>query len=443
MESNDTQKLTASEAGWHVSRYNLYAKVPGTNNIAIFNTYRSSCAEYTPMEAFVMGALDEVSANHPLIDRLAKRGVIANFDEREAHESHNRLTCATALAGAISVTICPTMACNFECPYCFSKHGASKMSKEVQDDVVALVGRMLDAAAAKMLAITWFGGEPLLALDVIEALSPRLIALAEEHGCEYRAWVFTNGYLLSPEVVETFGRCKIKRVHIPFDGLGATNDATRRLVGGGPTFDRIIENLDLLKPPIRTLIRANTHEGNVHELDELKALVLDRAKKAGNRVDFYAASLVDVSPIDDFDNPMAALAYHGDKVSLRPETRHVPVGVDHCCGARNLWMLGIDDGGRLYKCCGKAIGHPEFAYGTAHDWDPAFPLDTASNPDMLSKYLNTSTPSPQERCYECVWLPLCGGSCPHLRLFGKHGCPPYRRDPEAFVLAMLARIGNQ
>lgn len=106
------------------------------------------------------------------------------------------------------------------------------MTPEVQDDVVAFAARMLDAANAKELTITWFGGEPLMATDVIEALSPRLIEVAEERGCKYEAWIFTNGHLLSQSVVDLLLRCRVTYVHIPLDGVGATNDATRRLVGG-------------------------------------------------------------------------------------------------------------------------------------------------------------------------------------------------------------------
>lgn len=46
-----------------------------------------------------------------------------------------------------------------------------QMSPAVQDDVVTLAGRMLDMSHAKSLSVTWFGGEPLLAPDVIESLS--------------------------------------------------------------------------------------------------------------------------------------------------------------------------------------------------------------------------------------------------------------------------------
>lgn len=431
---------TAAEAGWHLSRYLLKADIPGSQNVAIYNTFRRSCIACSPLELFAMGALDELPEGHPLIERLVKAGLIANYDEREALEARSRLACATARDGEVSVTICPTMACNFECPYCFSNLGRGKMPPEVQDDVVSLVARMIDAARARKLTITWFGGEPLLATDVIEALSPRLVALAEERNCAYESWIFTNGYLITQEVVDILVRCRIEKVHIPLDGVGATNDATRRLVGGGPTFERIVGNLGLLKPPIRTLVRANTHEGNVSQLDDLKALVMKRAEETGNTINFYVASLIDVSPRDELDSPMADYAYHGIEVSLRPETRHVPVGVDHACVAQNLWMVAVDDKGYLYKCGGKLCGQPKFAYATARDWDPADPLATSSNPDMLSQFLNTCTPSPDDKCYECVWLPLCGGGCPQLRLFGKHKCPPYRYDPEAFVLAKYARM---
>ena len=430
---------TAAEAGWHASRYNLAVRTPDSDGLIIFNTGTRTCGKYSPIELYVMNALDEVPEGNPLVARLAKQGIIANFDEREALELQRRLACATPHLGEISVTICPTMACNFECPYCFSNLGRGKMTPEVQDDVIGLVRRMLDASSARKLSITWFGGEPLLGMSVIESLSSRLIALAEERGVEYKSWIFTNGYLLTPDVVDSLLRCGIKRVHIPFDGVGATHDATRRLVGGGPTFDKLLNNLALLRPPIKTLIRANTHRGNVSELDELKSIVLGRAREAGNELKFYAAGLVDVSPRDEPDELMAAYAYHGIEVSLRPEARHVPVGKDHACVAQNLWMVTIDDEGYLYKCGGKLCGQPKFAYGTAREWDPASPLSTASNPDMLSRFLNTTTPAPGDKCYDCEWLPLCGGGCPQLRLFGNHVCPPYRSDPDRFVLAMYDR----
>ena len=443
MGSSDEKKArTASEAGWHASRYNIAASIPDSKMTALYNTYRRSCGEYTPLEMFLLSEIEDLDEDHPIIARFARRGIIANYDEREAFVLERSLACAHAPRDNVSITICPTLACNFECPYCFATRGRGKMAPDIQEDVVGLASRMLDAAHARKLTITWFGGEPLMATDVIESLSPKLISLAEERGCDYEAWIFTNGYLIDEDLVDLLLRCHVEHVHIPLDGVGATNDATRRLVGGAPPYQRIMDNLALLKPPIRTLIRANTHEGNVNEIDDLKQAVLGRAEEAGTLLSFYAASLVDVSPADEIDIPMAEYAFHGIEVALRPESRHVIVGKDHSCVGQNLWMVAIDDKGFLYKCGGKLCGQSKFAYGTASDWNPAKPLETASNHDMLSKFLNTAAPSPGDACYECVWLPLCGGGCPQMRLFGKPECPAYRYDPETFVLAMHSRLAH-
>lgn len=154
--SQETPSRTAGEAGWHVSRYNVMAQVPGTKKVAIANLYKGNCAEYTPIEMYLLSVVEELDENHPAIERFAR-----------------------------------------------------KMSASVQDDVVALAGRMLDASRTKDIHVTWFGGEPLLAPDVIESLSGRLMALAEERGGRYEASIVTNGYLLTQDIADMLGRLKV------------------------------------------------------------------------------------------------------------------------------------------------------------------------------------------------------------------------------------------
>ena len=203
----NTPRRTAADAGWHVSRYNLSAPVPGKKVLAIANLFKGTCAEYNPIELYLMGVLDQISDTHPIIERLSKRGVIANFDEQAALETMGRGSCA--VSRRIGLTICPTMGCNFDCPYCFENHRAGKMSADVQDDIVALVERMLEASGSKSVSVTWFGGESLLAPDVIESLSQRLMALVEERGGHYGAGIITNGYLLTQENVRMLDECKV------------------------------------------------------------------------------------------------------------------------------------------------------------------------------------------------------------------------------------------
>ena len=42
-----------------------------------------------------------------------------------------------------------------------------------------------------------------------------------------------------------------------------------------------------------------------------------------------------------------------------------------------------------------------------------------------------------------VWLPTCVGGCPHKRLYAERACTPLKDNPEGYVLALHARIGEE
>lgn len=441
LEERTQEGRTAGEAGWHVSRYNLMARVPDSKNTAIANLFKGNCAEYTPIEMYLLSVIEELDENHPIIDRFSKRGVIANFDERASIDAMGRAACA--MPHAVGLTICPTMGCNFDCPYCFEDHTVGKMTAEVQDDVVALAGRMLDASRAKSLSVTWFGGEPLLASEIIESLSARLMALCDEHDAKFSASIITNGYLLTQEIVDMLAAAKVRSAQITIDGLGATHDATRHLAGGGATFERITANLRDVKIPFKVNIRHNVHDGNKSEMDELQAFIENLAEESGNELWYYPAPVSGSETADNRGEQVGLLcASDESEVSLRQEASRFQVGKGHYCGVHTIWGLGIDERGNLQKCW-EAVDKPHVSFGTAHDWDPENPLVTATNPDNLTMFLDTACPIPDDECRECVWLPTCVGGCPYKRLFYGRQCIAFKNDPESYVLALHRRIGEE
>ena len=439
-EAGHEEQRTTAEAGWHVSRYNLSARVPGTKNVAIANLYAATCAEYTPIETFLLANFERLAEDHPIIERFARRGLVCRFDERAALEMLGRASCGAPTG--VGLTICPTMGCNFDCPYCFENHGSGKMSEEVQDDVVALAERMLDVSGSNNLDVNWFGGEPLLAPDVIEALSERLMALVEKRGGTYDAGIITNGYLLTQEIVDMLDRCRVTSAQITIDGLGATHDATRHLAGGGPTFERIVDNLRSLKIPFRVKARHNVHEGNRHEVDALKEFVERLAEESGNDISYYTAMVSGNSVAEQRGKQVGLLcgAEMGEMSAVQ-EAESFSRAQGYYCGAQNIWSIGIDERGNLQKCW-EAVDKPQLSFGTARDWDPSNPLATATDPDKLTMFLNTANPVPDDECRECVWLPTCVGGCPYKRLFEERQCTPLKNDPERYVLALHARIGK-
>ena len=435
------EKRTAGEAGWHYSRYNLSAPVPGKDTVAIANLYRGTCAEYNPLELYLLSIMEKLDEHHPAIERFAKRGIIVRFDEREALETLGRAACAAPRG--IGLTICPTMNCNFDCPYCFEKHRPGRMSPEVQDDVVNLTRRMLEAGAGKRLHVTWFGGEPLLAADVIASLSERLIALAEEYHASYSAGIVTNGYLLSQKNIDMLERCRVTSCQVTLDGLGEKNDMTRRLAGGGPTFARITDNLRNGKIPFKVQIRQNVQESNLDEVPKVKAFIEQLARESGNTLNYSPAPVTENEATEERGEHSRILCEEDiSEIALMQEARHFTTRRGYYCGANLLYSVGIDETGRLFKCWENAA-NPELSFANAHDWDPLQPLETAYDPDMMIRYMNTTLPLKDEECGECVWLPMCAGGCPHRRLYDRKSCIGLRNEPEKFVLALYARIGKE
>ena len=117
----------------------------------------------------------------------------------------------------LSLTIAPTMACNFRCVYCFEKghYGNSLMDGETQIALMNFIKSHLDGV--KNINVTWFGGEPLLGMSVIESLSEQIIALCEEKELQYQAGIITNGYLLTPENAEKLKKYNVRYAQVTVD----------------------------------------------------------------------------------------------------------------------------------------------------------------------------------------------------------------------------------
>ncbi len=428
---------TAGEAGWHISRYNLSAPLPGGGRTAVVNLYRGSCVELSMPEMYLLSVAEELDEDHPILKSFAKRGLIVRFDERAVLEACGR--ASSVRAPSVGMTICPTMSCNFDCPYCFERHRCGQMSSQVQQDVISLAQRMLEASGAKELSVTWFGGEPLLQPGIIQNMSERLISLCEKRSVKYSAMIVSNGYLLNPEIVKILERGRVEDMQITLDGIGEAHNATRHLAGGGASYEKIMSSLRTLKLPFRVHVRHNIHAGNLSEYEKLEELIRRTARESGNELSCYPASVDGSNPGKGWYGPERnACEDDLSGIFLRKETggsRHSGHDRGHYCMAGNLLNVCVDELGNLYKCWDD-VADPDRSFAKASEWDILNPFDTASRVDILTAYMNSSLPISEEKCRECRWLPLCSGGCPHRRLMdGTGNCLPFKDRPEDYVLA--------
>lgn len=165
--------------------------------------------------------------------------------------NHGGIGTASAILESLNgrvlhLILFPTEACNFRCIYCYENHQQGRM----KPDVVAGVKRLLSdrMAGLDQLILSWFGGEPLLAQDVIEDISTHVKSLLKNRDDRvYVGDMTTNGYLLSLPVFKRMLGLGIRRYQISFDGPPDIHNRKRILAGRGETFDRIWENIERAK----------------------------------------------------------------------------------------------------------------------------------------------------------------------------------------------------
>ncbi len=440
--SEATKTLTCGEAGWHLSRYLVFTPINEQKSYAAMNLYQGSFTVLNQAEAYLLSIAEELDEDHPVLEKLKKFGLIVNFDERAALYAAGRLN--SFRNSSVCFTICPTMGCNFDCPYCFENHRAGKMDQETQDAVVSLAEKMLDCTGIRNLYINWFGGEPLLVPDIIENLTGRLRKVTEKRGGEYNAKIVTNGYLLTAENIALLARCGIERAQVTLDGLGEMHDRTRCLAGGGATFETITKNLRENKIPFVVDIRHNVYEDNLEERQRLKDYVDKLARESGNSLHYYANLVAGSRVMEEKGNPVEKLADQAEimDVGLKLEAERYGSKPGIHCMANCLVSVGIDDQGRLHKCL-ENVDKAEESFGDVRRWDIRDPFRTADNPDLLTHFLNTCCPSPAPECVDCLWLPMCCGGCPRRRLNNENVCFSFKDDPQAFALAVYKALGEK
>jgi sulfatase maturation enzyme AslB (radical SAM superfamily) len=91
----------------------------------------------------------------------------------------------------LNLIILPTEACNFRCTYCYETFENKKMPRPVVTGIKSLINRR--GEDLDRLDISWFGGEPLLALDVITEITKHALDVAKTDGFTFHSGMTTNG----------------------------------------------------------------------------------------------------------------------------------------------------------------------------------------------------------------------------------------------------------
>lgn len=143
-----------------------------------------------------------------------------------------------------------TQSCNLRCEYCiYSENNASRHGRQHRDAVmsydkaVQIINFFMEHSRNKVI-IGFYGGEPLLAFDLIKKIVQYIHSTFPERKVEYS--ITTNGTLLNNEIIEFFIREKFQMT-LSIDGSKEIHDKNRHFQSGRGSFDVIVQKLTKLE----------------------------------------------------------------------------------------------------------------------------------------------------------------------------------------------------
>lgn len=116
----------------------------------------------------------ESCVDEELREALLQNGILTENDEDDYLKYKAYIMRLRTQRNSMHLTIAPTMDCCFRCHYCFEKYKEKiYMSHDVMDAIVKYISSFKDL---NNINITWFGGEPLMAVSEIEEFYDKLYA---------------------------------------------------------------------------------------------------------------------------------------------------------------------------------------------------------------------------------------------------------------------------
>lgn len=418
-----------------ISNYNFFHPYDEPNRYVAYNSFTNALAlvDAAKYQAYLRFEEDNAYAlDDTFMNSLRKGGFVIEDAVDEIALLRHKLWKSRYAGTGLGLTLAPTSGCNFRCVYCYEKDhlGSERMSEETQQAIVRLVeGR----ASLQALGVSWYGGEPLLAMDIIESMTEQFLALAEKHAFQYSATIVTNGYLLTPEIAERLVQCGIVGCQITLDGERDTHDVRRPHVSGGKTYDTILENLkavDGILPSIN--VRVNIDRENQSAVQFIQDTINEMHLKTTT---VYPAAILNSNGCHSAEaclgNEEYATLEYGFIRSNQDGDRLLnkyPVLRGNYCGAdaANAYVIGAD--GEMYKCWAD-IGVHGLSFGNVNGGK-----HNAMNEIRYMQY----DPTQAEGCSTCKFLPICLGGCPHARTETTDNCM-YYGDLQAHYLQDIAR----
>lgn len=436
------------------SKYNKIIKLENGKTLA-FNSVTCALAEVDEEFLDVLENIENIDSENlsekmkELVKSMSDGNYIVQNETDELKLLKYRNYNGKFSTGGLGLVIAPTLACNFACPYCYETPKAGMISKEVQDSLIEMIEE--NAKNKKDISVTWYGGEPLLAKDIIADFSKRAIEISEREGVKYTSYIVTNGYLIDEEVIQIMKDSRITGAQVTVDGPPSIHNKRRILKNSkDETFDKIIANVKkLMDGGITNIaIRINVDKTNVDHVEELldildanglkEAIVnLGHVSAYTDACSAVASNCLNTEEYAEKDSKYQKILFERGYKIAGAYPFYPSIKANYCC-ADNIGAYVIDPEGYMYKCWND-VGNVTRAVGNVTT------IKTEIDEKMYA--LNTEyilwSPFEHKKCVDCSILPICMGGCPYKGLTkNEPECEKWIFNLEQTIIATYEQDGE-
>lgn len=342
--------------------------------------------------------------HHDFYDILCQKGFLIddNVDETESliekwNEEENN-------EKRLLLIINPTLDCNFRCWYCYEEHkNIMNMTPEVRKAISHFLQKQCAIPEREYIGLSFFGGEPLLMFDdVVMPLVHDLYSFCKANEKSYSIGFTTNGYLLTPKVVDQLkeaANCNIF-FQITLDGNRAMHNKTRfaHETRDG-SYDTIVTNIKYaISNGCSLCIRLNYTPKNItsfidilDDLDEIKSY--DNYHIDFQRV-WQTRNAQDIS--SEVTQVKETFRSRGFKVSMDSASNKTHCYADY----KNNFVINYN--GNVYKCTARDFKDENRKGILTPEGDII--MDEAYNRCIQHKY-------ERKACMDCIIFPICHAGC--------------------------------
>lgn len=393
------------------------------NNFIIYNSYTGAIVILDAIAKYNYLQLKSNSEyKFSELPRFLEQGIIVPFEQNEVNKvifyEKQRLYSNNKL---FSLTIAPTLKCNYNCFYCF-EHGSNCNDENLPIDyIIEFIKKKYYETKFEKLYIKWFGGEPLLKKDTILSLGEKVKEFCNNHHIYFYSSIITNGLFMTKSTVEELKyTCNLRGAQITLDG--DWNEYCKAKQTNKQNYDNVINNIINASLILEVHVRFNVTKANIDSIDKVISKLKLLCKERGNEdnIKFDIARVRDYSSLTGEQNIKQDLIFNGfdtscdfgEKYQTLKDTyysnKRIKVRRTYCM-ERTASFYTIGPNGDLFKC-------PHFL--GRHDKKIGNVVYGESYNTFSDEYINMPYP---QKCLKCSMFAVCLAGCPQQRITNING----------------------